>query len=131
MKNLIVIVAILLCFSTSQAQETKPTKDEKIALQMPFYENLSAAKQNGNWGFVDKKSVWIIKPTFKDVSFFVKGYALVLKPNKDFAFINKSGKEFEIGDVASADENGIWWYECKQNKIWFGCLEGGEIIKVK
>jgi WG containing repeat len=74
---------------------------------MPFYENLSAAKQNGNWGFVNKKNVWVIKPTFKDVSFFVKGYALVLKANKEFAFINKNGKEFEIGDVAQADENGI------------------------
>ena len=40
---------------------------------MPFYENLSAAKQNSNWGFVNKKQKWIIEPIYKDVSFFVKG----------------------------------------------------------
>ena len=130
MKKIISIVTILLCFATSYRQDTRSIKQDKIELQMPFYENLSAAKQNGHWGFVDKKNVWVIKPTFKDVSFFVKGYALILKPNKDFTFINKSGKEFEIGDVSS-DDDGVFWYECTQNKIWYGCRGGGEIIKVK
>lgn len=130
MKKIISIVAILLCFATSYAQETKPTKPDKIELQMPFYENLSAAKQNGNWGFVNKKNVWVIKPIFKDVGYFFKGYVLVKKTKGEFSFIDKKGKEAEIGDVSS-DDDGIYWYECTQNKIWYGCHGGGEIIKVK
>lgn len=128
MKKIISTIAILLCFVTTYGQKTTSDKREKIEFQMPFYENLSAAKQNGNWGFVSKKNVWVIEPIFRDVSFFVKGYALVLKANKDFAFINKSGKEFGVGDVSS-DDDGIFWYECTRNKIWYGCR--GEIIKVK
>ncbi len=129
MKNNILIVIAILCFASSKAQEAEQNAQEKIELQMPFYQNLAAAKQNGNWGFINNKKQWKIKPIYKDVSFFVKDYALVLKPDKTFAFINKNGKEFEIGDVASSDE-GIFWYECTQNNIWFGCRGGGEIIKV-
>lgn len=129
MKSIFLIVITLVFFASSHAQVADQKAQEKIELQMPFYENLSAAKYNGNWGFVNTKNVWIIKPIFRDVSFFVKGYALVLKADKSFAFIDKYGKEFEVGDVASSDE-GIFWYECTQNNIWFGCRGGGEIIKV-
>ena len=67
--------------------------------RMPFYENLSAAKQYRNWGFVNKKTKWIIKPIYKDVSYFAKGYALVLKSDSDYVFINKKGEECQVGDI--------------------------------
>ena len=79
MKNIIITIFCLLIFVTSNGQEAKTIKQDKIDLQMSFYENLSATKQNGNWGFVNKKNVWVIKLTFKDVSFFVKGLCVSFK----------------------------------------------------
>ncbi len=62
---------------------------------------------------------------------FVKSYALVIKINKDYILINKKGEECQVGDIQSADEYKIINYEYKQNKLWFGRMADGEILKVK
>ena len=129
MKKLLLTLFALLNFVFFYRQNQKMSKIEMIDLQMPFYENLSATKQNGNWGFVNKENVWVIRPIYKDVGLFNNSFTLVLKSKKEFAFIDTNGKEFEIGTTQSKDENGVIWYECKQNNIWYGYYDGFEIIK--
>ena len=62
-----------------------------------YSEGLAAAcikyGQQELWGFVDKQGEWVINPIFNNPpGDFHDGYALALKKNKKYVFINKNGE---------------------------------------
>lgn len=76
----------------------------------PFLENgdMAAVKQDGKWGFVDKKGKMIIEPQYEDAHSFSNGFAAVKKEGK-WGFINADNKvcigcDFE--DASDFNESG-------------------------
>ncbi|MFI5153213.1 MAG: WG repeat-containing protein [Chitinophagales bacterium] len=57
-----------------------------------FSEDLaSAANRQGLWGYIDKKGVWVIKPTYNFANAFANGEARVMRDDKVF-YIDKVNK---------------------------------------
>ncbi len=56
-----------------------------------FSDGYAAAKVGDNWGFVDSEGKWAIEPTYKEVSDFCNGLALVNEDGVVF-FINEKGE---------------------------------------
>lgn len=89
-----------------------------------FSEGLVPAKKGENWGFINQKGEWIIKPEFKWASNFKDGVAIVAKEiegDKVVTFIDKKGntvveKVFEE-DVLASEVSSIHFYLFDDTKL--------------
>lgn len=73
-----------------------------------FYNGVAIVKENGKYGYINKKGEYIIKPAFDEATEFVNGVALVRKGSERF-YINGLGEPISPAQMASID--------ISQNKI--------------
>ena len=99
--------------------------DDECGIGDYFPEGLQGVKQNGKWGFIDKKGSFVIPPQFDNADFFSEGLAGV-EQNGKWGFIDKKGSfvippQFDNADffsegLASVQQNGKWGYIDKTGK---------------
>lgn len=56
------------------------------------HEGMTAAKQGEQWGYLDAKGNWVIKPTYTMAGPFSEGLASVSLDGEKFGYIDKTGK---------------------------------------
>lgn len=90
----------------------------------PYSEGYARIKnnKNGKWGYIDKKGIIAINPTYSNAYDFHGGYAVVSKGSDKF-LINtngtKRGVSFPVDTTLVLDENGIGFYRDRTKKYVF------------
>lgn len=92
-----------------------------------FNEDLAAAKNNENWGYITKQGEWQIKPAFATASNFEKGQAQVAKESADgntwyYLTIDEQGNILNDDEIGKRKAD---WFDSIPD--WNTLLASGEI----